>query len=157
MLNEYSNIFCATQQPFLEQWFPCSAWFSVCRSDKLMHPHISSVQLPPREGPPGTTAVCHTAVIRQNLASPGRDEALPAWCSSPLSARAESGNPGSSVIPDSTRQELPASPEQLWPQLWASFPCLGWLQIRIAGGSKDWPLKTDFLFSVCLCYSVFLK
>lgn len=57
-------------------------------------------------------AVRHTEVIRQNLASPGSDEALPAWSSSPLTVPAEAGNPGCAVIPDSIRQALPASSEQ---------------------------------------------
>lgn len=133
------------------------SWLCVCRSERWIHPHISSVQLLLRKGPRGTVAVCHTEVSRKNLPAPGRDEALPACCSSPLSVPAKAGISGSSVIPDSIRQALHPAQSSSDPSAEPASPALAdciWGCRRIKGlPSKNWL----FFFPLCLCYSVFLK
>lgn len=78
--------------------------------------HISSSQLTLREGPPRYHGCpSHWSDYRQNLASPGSGEPLPARSSSPLTVTADAENPRRVVIPDSIRQRLPVSLLPFWP------------------------------------------
>lgn len=131
------------------------SWLCVCRSERWIHPHISSVQLLLRKGPRGTVAVCHTEVSRKNLPAPGRDEALPACCSSPLSVPAKAGISGSSVIPDSIRQALHPAQSSSDPSAEPASPALAdciWGCRRIKGlPSKNWLF---FFSSLPLLFSI---